>query len=223
VNEPPAGPDELKPEDGAPSGPAEGSTDGGSVDPWMPAVNPEDPVPRASRVDVWGERSHREETAGAAYGNLIVDQLVEARGLRKRLDARGIAVAVASGALATLLFVLTVAVGSANLRHLASERLPLAFTLTALVLAAIFGLIVIYMPGGHNPTSDALARLVNEDYWTARSEVGQLRAAEARVRVLDSLHVANARKMRVLITAIFLDLLAVGFLSWATIGILYGR
>jgi hypothetical protein len=163
-----------------------------------------------------------ETNAGAAYGQLIVDQLTEERNRKNSLEARGITVITTSGTLVTLLFALTAGLTAATKFQLpASAKLPLLLALVAFVIAAIFGLATNVPLRYREATPQGLARLVHAIYWTAPPEIGQLRVAAAQVAVIAATRSANNLKVVFLIVAVFAELLAVVFLSWAVAGILY--
>jgi hypothetical protein len=160
--------------------------------------------------------------AGAAYGQLIVDQLTEERNRKNSLEARGITVITTSGTLVTLLFALTAGLTAASKFHLpASTKLPLLLALVAFVIAAIFGLATNLPLRYREATPRGLARLIDARYWTASPEIGQLRVAEVQVAVIAITRSANNLKVVFLVVAVIAELLAVAFLTWAVACILY--
>jgi hypothetical protein len=160
--------------------------------------------------------------AGAAYNQLIADQLWEERSRKSSLEARGLAVITTSGTLATLLFALTAGLTTAaHFKLPGHARLPLVLALVAFVLAALLGLITNIPLQYKEPSPDGLAVLVDANYWSASAEIGQIRVAQARVSTLAAARSANAQKVTLLLGAMFFELLAVGFLTWAIIAILY--
>jgi hypothetical protein len=160
--------------------------------------------------------------AGAAYGQLIVDQLTEERNRKISLEARGVTVITTSGTLATLLFALTAGLtAAAKVKLPESAKLPLLLALVAFVIAALSGLATNVPLRYRETTPQGLARLVDAKYWTAPPEVGQLRVAAARVTVIAATRSANGLKVVFLIVAVFAEFLAVVFLVWAVAGILY--
>jgi hypothetical protein len=127
-----------------------------------------------------------------------------------------------AAALATLLFALTAGLTvTASFKLPASSKLPLLLALVAFVISAVLGLAVNIPLLYQEPTSRGLARLVDARYWTGSPEIGQLRVAEAQVTTLAAARSANGLKVILLLSAILAELLAVAFLSWAIISILY--
>jgi hypothetical protein len=160
--------------------------------------------------------------AGASYGQLIADQLSEERSRKSTLEARGITVISTSGALATLIFALTAGVtASTGFKFPSSVRVPLILTLVAFVLAAICGLVSNAPLRFKEPTTRALAALIDARYWSAPEDIGQLRVAEVQVKILTAARAANQLKVRLLLAAILFELLAIACLSWAVAGIIY--
>lgn len=162
--------------------------------------------------------------AGSAYGQLICDQLTDERGRKTSLEARGINVITTSGTLATLLFGLTAGLtAGANFRLPAGAKLPLVLALAAFVAAAAGGLATNVPLRYQQATPQGLAKLVDAAYWTAPPLIGQLRVAEAQVKLLTAARSANNLKVRILIAAVACELLAIIFLAWAVAVILYAR
>lgn len=161
--------------------------------------------------------------AGTAYGQLISDQLAEERSRKSSLEARGVTVITTSGTLATLLFGLTAGLtATSSFKLTGAARLPLLLALIAFVIAAICGLVTNVPLIYREATPAGLAKLVDAKYWTAPPTVGQLRVAAAQVTLLTAARSANNLKVRLLLTAVGAELLAVVFLSWAVASILYG-
>jgi hypothetical protein len=160
--------------------------------------------------------------AGAAYGQLISDQLTQERSRKTSLEARGVTVITTSGTLVTLLFGLTAGLTAVSGFKLpGGAKLPLLLALIAFVVAAGFG-IVTNMPLRYQEvTPQGLAKLVNARFWTAPPTVGELRVAAAQVALLSAARSANNLKVRLLIVAIAAELLAVAFLAWAVAAILW--
>jgi hypothetical protein len=164
-----------------------------------------------------------DENAGAAYSQLITDQLTEERSRKTSLEGRGVTVITTSSTLATLLFALTAGITSASGYRLPGPaRLPLVLALCAFALAAVLGLLVSVPLRYQEPTPAGLARLIDANFWTARPEIGQLRVASAQVTALAAARSANGLKVRLLLGAISFELLAVVFLTWAISSIFYG-
>jgi hypothetical protein len=163
-----------------------------------------------------------DQNAGAAYSQLITDQLTEERSRNASLEARGITVITTSSTLATLLFALTAGLTTANRFKLPGPaRLPLLLALCAFVAAAVLGLMTSIPLRYREPTPAGLAKLVDANFWTARAEIGELRVASARVTTLAVARAANGLKVRLLLGAISFELLAVMFLTRAIASILY--
>jgi hypothetical protein len=162
--------------------------------------------------------------AGRAYGQLIADQLTEERSRKASLEARGVTVITTSSALATLLFALTAGLTATSKFILpVSAKLPLLLTLVTFVFSAVLSLVVNVPLRYREPTLAGLAGLLNSNYWKAPAEVGEIRVAEAQVTSLAAARYANNLKGRLLIGAIFFELLAIPFLAWAIAEILYTR
>lgn len=160
--------------------------------------------------------------AGSSYGQLISDQLARERSHKTNLEARGITVVTTSGTLTTLLFALTAGLTTvAKFKLLGSAKLPLLLALISFVVAAALGLVTNMPLKYQEPTPRGLAHLVNANYWTGPKEIGQLRVAAAQVTTLSAARSANNLKVILLLGAILSELLAVIFLSWAIITILY--
>lgn len=160
--------------------------------------------------------------AGAAYAQLIVDQLTEERSRKSSLEARGVTVITTSGTLATLLFALTAGLTAAAKFKLPSDaKLPLLLALIAFVIAAMCGLGTNVPLIYREPTPHGLAKLVDARYWTAPAPIGQLRVAASQVTALSAARVANDFKVKLLVAATSAELLAVIFLAWAVAVILY--
>ncbi len=161
--------------------------------------------------------------AGASYGALIADQLSEERSRKSTLEARGIAVISSSGVLVTLLLALIASVtATTKFRLPGPARLPVLLALVAFISAAICGLMTNVPLRYKEPTVSGLVKLLSANYWAGSAEIGQLRVAEALVTTLAAARSANALKVYFLLSAIFFELLAVIFLSWAAAGIIYG-
>ena len=171
----------------------------------------------------WGDDEVPDNEAGAAYRDLIADQLTEERNRKASLEARGIIVITTSGTLVTALFALTAGLtAAAKFKLPEPTKLPLLLALIAFVFAAIFGLVTNLPLLYKEPTPQGLARLVDARYWTGPAEVGQLRVAAAQVTALAAARSANGLKVALLLAAVLSELLAVVFLSWALASILYG-
>src|SRR6266702_3869969 len=157
-----------------------------------------------------------EQNAGAAYSQLITDQLTEERSRKTSLETRGVTVITTSSALATVLFALTAGLTTAAKFKLPGpSRLPLVLALCAFATAALLGLMTSIPLRYREPTPSGLAKLVDVNFWTAPPEVGQLRVASAEVTTLAVARAANGLKVRLLLGAIFFELLAVILLTWA--------
>jgi hypothetical protein len=160
--------------------------------------------------------------AGTSYSQLITDQLSEERSRKSTLEARGITVITTSGGLATLIFALTAGVTArTGFKFPGSVRVPLMVTLIAFVGAAICGLITNVPMRFKEPTSRALAALVDVRYWSASGDIGQLRVAEAQVKILTASRAANRLKVNLLLTAMVFELVAIVSLSLAVADIIY--
>ena len=160
--------------------------------------------------------------AGRAYGQLIVDQLLEERTRKASLEARGITVITTSSALATLLFALTAGLtATSRFRLPPATKLPLVLTLVTFVFAAAFSLAVNLPLRYREPTVAGLAKLASPNYWKAAPEIGEIRVAEAQVTSLAAARSANNLKVMLLIGAIFFELMAIPFLAWAIAEVLY--
>lgn len=106
--------------------------------------------------------------AGAAYSQLISDQLAEERTRKSSLEARGVTVITTSGTLATLLFALTAGLTSvASFKLPGGAKLPLLLALVAFIVAAVCGLTTNMPLKYREATPQGLARLVDARYWTA--------------------------------------------------------
>lgn len=157
--------------------------------------------------------------AGLAYGQLIADQLTEERSRKASLEARAVTVITTSSALATLLFALTAGLtATSKFRLSGPAKLPLLLTLVTFVFSAAFSLAANVPLQYREPTSAGLARLVNTNYWSASAEIGEIRVAEAQVVCLAAARSANDLKARVLIGAIFFELLAIRVHSRGEVG-----
>lgn len=159
--------------------------------------------------------------AGEAYGQLISDQLAEERARKSTLEARGITVISTSGALSTLILALTAGVtAAAKFKFPDLVRIPLVITLIMFVFAGACGLMTNIPLRYKEPTADALVKLIDVNYWSGPEETGSLRVAEAQLKVLRASRIANEIKARLLLAAIFCELLAIVFLAWAAAGII---
>jgi hypothetical protein len=129
-----------------------------------------------------------------------------------------------SSTLATLLFALTAGLTSAvTFRLPGPARLPLVLALCAFGLAAVLGLLTNVPLRYQEPTPRGLAKLVAPNFWTAPPEIGERRVAEARVQTLAAARVANRLKVRLLLGAMFCELLGTVFLILAIVNVLYAR
>jgi hypothetical protein len=161
--------------------------------------------------------------AGAAYGQLIADQLTQERSRKTSLESRGVTVITTSGTLVTLLFGLTAGLTAASGFKLPSgAKLPLLLALIAFVIAAGFGILTNMPLRYQEATPEGLGKLVNAKYWTAPATTGELGVAAAQVALLSAARSADNLKVRLLIVAISAELLAVAFLAWAVAVILWG-
>jgi hypothetical protein len=161
-------------------------------------------------------------TAGRAYGQLIADQLAEERGRKASLEARGVTVITTSSALATLLFALTAGLTvTSKFRLPGPAKLPLLLTAVTFVFSAAFSLVANVPMIYREPTPGGLAKLIESDYWSAAAEIGEMRVAEAQITSLTTARSANNLKAKLLIGAIFFELLAIPLLAWAVAEILY--
>ena len=160
--------------------------------------------------------------AGRVYGQLIADQLAEERSRKTSLEARGVTVITTSSALATLLFALTAGLtATSKFRLPVPAKLPLLLTLVTFVFSAAFSLAANVPLIYREPTPAGLAKLINTDYWSAAAEIGEIRVAEAQVTSLTAARSANNLKAKLLIGAVFFELLAIPLLAWAVAEILY--
>ena len=160
--------------------------------------------------------------AGSAYSQLIADSLAEERDRKLSLETRGVTVITASGTLASLLFALAASLTAIPKSGVpASARLPLLLTLVAFVVAALLGLATNIPLRYREPTTQALAKLVDAKYWAGPQQTGELRVAEAQVSVIAAARSANNLRVRLLLAAISAEILAIVFLSWAVAVILY--
>lgn len=162
------------------------------------------------------------EKAGAAYVQLIDEQLREERSRKVSLEGRGISVITTSGTIVALLFGLTAGL-TAGLGHSLPKivRLPLLLSLIAFVAAASLGLATNVPLKYREPTSRGLAKLIDPIFWSATAITGELRVSEAKVRILSAARTANNLKAMLYIIAIGSELLATVFLAWAVVAILY--
>jgi hypothetical protein len=160
--------------------------------------------------------------AGAAYGELIADQLAEERSRKASLESRGLTVVTTSGTLATILFGLLTALNTATRFRLPGPvRLPVVLAVAALVMAGGFGLATNIPLRYKEPTARGLSGLVAASYWAAPADIGQLRVAQAQVKTIAAARAANGLKVALLLTAVLCELLAVVFLAWAVASIVY--
>jgi len=209
VNEPPPGSDEPEPGHGTPSGPPQGDSDGSGYDPWTPDVNPEDPVPRARRSDVVQRRSREELQAGTVYSNFLADQLAEERSLRSKLENRGIALAVASGVMVSLLFVVTVVFAAiSKLSILKTDSTVLGLAIVFLIVAALSGLFAVYFIPIRDIVPQYSRRRLSVKHYSP-TEIDEIRG-----HLLNRARQINSLKKLVLAFAALSQLLSILFLSF---------
>jgi hypothetical protein len=153
---------------------------------------------------------------------LITDQLAEERSRKASLEARAITVITTSSSLATLLFALTAGLtATSKFRLPVLAKLPLVLTLATFVVSAAFSLAVNVPLRYKEPTPAGLAMLLDLRYWNAPADIGEIRVSEAQVTSLTSARSVNNLKVKLLVCAIFFELLAIPFLAWAIAEILY--
>jgi hypothetical protein len=151
-----------------------------------------------------------EESAGAAYSELIAEQLAEERSRKASLEARGLSVITTSGVLVTLVLGLAAIVTQAATFKLpeAANRL-LVFAGALFVLAAVGGIGVNFPMPYREVGVTALRRLTELHWWNNKVAPARRRTAEARINVLAAARSANVWKVRFLLAALVLEVLAV--------------
>lgn len=158
----------------------------------------------------------RPETAGVTYSELVAEQLTEERARKASLEARGLSVISTSGVLVTLLLGLSAVVSTTTDFELPQTAKLLLATAGALfVLAAVGGIAANFPAPYREIRVAALRRLTEERWWENQASPAQRRAAQARIDILGAARGVNAWKVRFLLAALILEVLAVLVLAAA--------
>ena len=156
-----------------------------------------------------------EEFAGAAYGELIQEQLEEERSRKQSLEQRGLAVVTSSGTLVTLLFAIgALATEGDGFQLPGASKVFMILALTGFAAAGIFGILT-NKPDYYEEVNAAwLRKTLSPIAWEYKdSALGQRRSAEARISSIESFREKNKKKVKLLIRAIACEVTAVALVA----------
>lgn len=163
-----------------------------------------------------------DEIAGVAYAELIGEQLEQERARKASIEARALSVITTSGGLVTLLFALGGLISGVEGYTLPElGRWLLLASLAAFVLAAIAAIVANFPLRYREVSIGGLRRLTGAEWWTKPIAPGSRRAAEARVTLLGRARTTNAFKVRTLIAAMAIEVVAVVLIAAAVAVILW--
>ena len=156
----------------------------------------------------------------AVFPDFVKDLLTVEDKRRDSLEARGSSMITASATLVTLLVALGAFVTNRQGFQLPeATRAPLSVAVVAFVVAAVLG-IATYIPQPARMTDPvALASLLPE-YWPKGKDFAQKKITVTRLEQLATLQRTNDWKARALLAAVAAQLVAVGALAWAVLGLL---
>lgn len=150
------------------------------------------------------------EIAGVAYAELIGEQLDQERARKASIEARGLSVITTSGALVTLLFALgSLISGVEGYKLPETGRWLLLGALAGFLLAAIAAIVANFPLRYREVSVPGLRRLTQPEWWTKPVAPASRRAAEARLNVLQRARATNAFKVKALVLAMIIEVLAV--------------
>jgi hypothetical protein len=154
------------------------------------------------------------------FPNFVNDLLTVEDKRRDSLEARGSSMITASATMVTLLVALGAFVTDRDDFQLPEgTKAPLSVAVVAFVVAAVLGTAT-YIPQPARMTDPvALSRLLPE-YWSKGPDFAQKKITVTRLDQLASLQKANDRKAWALLAAVVAQLVAVGALAWAVLGLL---
>lgn len=132
-----------------------------------------------------------DETALAAFAELISEQLTEERATRTSLEQRGVNLVTTSGAFTTLVLGVAALVGEDKLVD--ASRWLLVLSLVAFVVAAVLGVLV-NKPVDVEESSETSLRSALDKHADKTFFAGQKAAAENRLLLIRHARVANASK-----------------------------
>jgi len=163
-----------------------------------------------------------EPNAGTIYGELIEKLITEEGGRKASFEQRGITVITSSGVFVSLVFGIGAVATSQHFSVSASVRTVLSVAVAAFALAAVAGIVANWPMKYQDLTLEQLEKWVTPTLWEKRADPAARRAAEARVNVLRRARGRNARKARALITAMVLQVIAIGLVAAAVVLIAVG-
>jgi hypothetical protein len=161
---------------------------------------------------------------GEAYGQLIVDQLIEERARKTSIEQRGVGVVTTSGVLVTLLFGLSaLATSSPSYKLPDPARWTLLFAVVLFLVASVLGLITNWALGYTEVTTNGMRQLVEPEQWLEGSPEAARQSAEARVDIIEGFRTNNQMKGWILRAAMGLQILAVAMLALSVAVVLWVR
>jgi hypothetical protein len=171
---------------------------------------------RAATREVGGRRVSDE----AVFPDFVKDLLTVEDKRRDSLEARGSSMITASAALVTLLVALGAFVTNRRDFKLPdATRAPLSVAVVAFVVAAVLG-IATYIPQPARMTDPVALSDLLPEYWPKGNDFAQKKITVTRLEQLATLQKANDWKARALLAAVVAQLVAVGALAWAVLGLL---
>jgi hypothetical protein len=156
--------------------------------------------------------------AGAAYYDLVKEQLEEERARKESLERRGSTVITASAFLVSLLFGLAAWATTENKVAFEGALLfSFVVSIACFLLAAIAGMLANWLMNYEEPSISQLRKIAQDKYWTAESATGEQRVSDLRVDVLETPLKKNDQKGRFLRFGLGLEVVAafaVAFSIW---------
>jgi hypothetical protein len=155
-----------------------------------------------------------------AFPDFVKDLLAVEDKRRDSLEARGSSMITVSASLVTLLVALGAFVTDRRGFKLPdAARPPLSVAVVAFVVAAVLG-IATYIPQPARMTDPVALSGLLPKYWSKGDDFAQKKIAVTRLEQLAALQKANDWKARALLAAVAVQLVAVGALAWAVLGLL---
>ena len=155
-------------------------------------------------------------SAGYHYSALISEQLENERAIKTSLEQRAMTVVTTAGTLVTLLFALGALVTRSETYEPPDASIAfLLFALLAFLLASVAAIATIRVRTYEEVKVEALRPLLDENFWSAKSSIGERRTAEVRVKILEAARTQNAKKAEALQWAMRFEVAAVGSVAIA--------
>jgi hypothetical protein len=156
-------------------------------------------------------------SGGAVYGDLLKDELEAQEARKSSLEQRGLAVVTTSGALVTLLFALGALSTKASETFTLTGHAPtyLAIALIGFIAAAVAALGTNIPLRYEAVKADEIKNRLDDSEFVLSEDKATKDVALTRVKVLKSAKEKNGIKAMILLVAMGLEVIAVGFVGAA--------